>query len=139
MRIAIWHNLPSGGGKRGLYDHVDYLVATGHYVESWCPPSADQSFLPLRHLITEHVLPVNPVAVNKRVVLQQLASTPTLALEQWIVTVCPVQRRLHAVTSTSYSRNSCSSFLRDVGRSPARSAKSALPSGAIPLAIRGPP
>ena len=57
MRIAIWHNLPSGGGKRALYDHVRGLIARGHYVESWCPPTADQEFLPIGDLVPEHVVP----------------------------------------------------------------------------------
>src|SRR6266446_7167318 len=46
VKIAVWHNLPSGGGKRALYYHVRGLVERGHTVESWCPPTADQSYLP---------------------------------------------------------------------------------------------
>lgn len=57
MKIAVWHNLPSGGGKRALYDHVRGLVARGHTVESWCPPTADQTYLPLGEFIPEHVRP----------------------------------------------------------------------------------
>lgn len=57
MKIAVWHNLPSGGGKRALYDHVKGLVARGHTLEAWCPPTADQTYLPLNELITEHVVP----------------------------------------------------------------------------------
>jgi glycosyltransferase involved in cell wall biosynthesis len=56
MRIAIWHNLPSGGGKRALYDHVRGLAARGHHLEAWCPPTADRTFLPLSGLIQEHVV-----------------------------------------------------------------------------------
>jgi len=59
LRIAIWHNLPSGGGKRQLYSHVKGLVKRGHYVESWCPDTADVDFLPLREIISEHVLPLS--------------------------------------------------------------------------------
>jgi glycosyltransferase involved in cell wall biosynthesis len=59
MRIAVWHNLPSGGGKRALYDHVRGLLARGHEVEIWCPSTADQTFLPLGKLATEHVLPLD--------------------------------------------------------------------------------
>lgn len=59
MKIAVWHNLPSGGGKRALYDHVRGLVRRGHTVESWCPPTADQTYLPLGEFINEHVLPVD--------------------------------------------------------------------------------
>jgi glycosyltransferase involved in cell wall biosynthesis len=58
MRIAIWHNLPSGGGKRALYDQVRGLLARGHHIEAWCPPTADQSYLPLADLIPEHVVPL---------------------------------------------------------------------------------
>lgn len=69
MKIAVWHNLPSGGGKRALYYHVRGLVERGHTVESWCPPMADQSYLPLSDLVTEHVLPLNVATVksNNRV------------------------------------------------------------------------
>jgi hypothetical protein len=59
MRIAIWHNLPSGGGKRALYYHVWGLVERGHSVEAWCPPSADQTYLPLGALIREHITPMD--------------------------------------------------------------------------------
>lgn len=58
MRIAIWHNLPSGGGKRALYDHIKGLVELGHHVEAWCPSTADINFLPLRDIIPEHVIPL---------------------------------------------------------------------------------
>lgn len=58
LRIAVWHNLPSGGGKRALYDHVKGLVARGHHVESWCPPTADQTFLSLSPFVKEHIVPL---------------------------------------------------------------------------------
>lgn len=58
VRIAVWHNLPSGGGKRALHYHVRGLLARGHTVESWCPPTADQSYLPLSEIVEEHVLPL---------------------------------------------------------------------------------
>jgi glycosyltransferase involved in cell wall biosynthesis len=59
MRVALWHNLPSGGGKRALYDHVSGLLARGHYIESWCPPTADQEFLPIGDLVLEHTVPLD--------------------------------------------------------------------------------
>src|SRR5262245_38102324 len=55
MRIAVWHNLPSGGGKRALFYHVRGLRERGHVLESWCPSTADQIYLPLGDLVTEHV------------------------------------------------------------------------------------
>lgn len=59
MRIGIWHNLPSGGGKRVLYGHVQGLIERGHTVEAWCPPTADQTYLPLTELCEEHVVPLS--------------------------------------------------------------------------------
>ena len=58
MKIAVWYNLPSGGAKRALYDHIRGLLARGHRVETWCPPTADQTFLPLNTLVKEHVVPL---------------------------------------------------------------------------------
>jgi len=66
MRIAVWHNLPSGGGKRALYDHVRGLVARGHKVEAWCPPTADRKYLPLTDLAPEHVVELEWPAPYRR-------------------------------------------------------------------------
>ena len=67
MRIAVWHNLPSGGGKRALYYHVRGLVGRGHSVEAWCPSTSDRNYLPLSELITEHVLPIDTGQKGKSV------------------------------------------------------------------------
>jgi len=58
LRIAVWHNLPSGGGKRQLYNHVKGLLDRGHYLESWCPDTADTNYLPLGEIIKEHMVPL---------------------------------------------------------------------------------
>ncbi|MBI5806386.1 glycosyltransferase family 4 protein [candidate division TA06 bacterium] len=47
MKIAVWHNLPSGGGKRALYNHICGLIERGHDIEVWQPSCADRSFLDL--------------------------------------------------------------------------------------------
>ncbi|HEX7652971.1 MAG TPA: glycosyltransferase family 4 protein [Verrucomicrobiae bacterium] len=62
LRIAVWHNLPSGGAKRALWDHVTGLLARGHAVESWCPDTADKKYLPLSELCPEHVIPLSPLS-----------------------------------------------------------------------------
>jgi len=56
VKIAVWHNLPSGGGKRALYYHVRGLVERGHKLECWCPPTADQTYLSLDDLLTSHTV-----------------------------------------------------------------------------------
>lgn len=54
----MWHDLPSGGGKRAFYDHIAGLLDRGHEIESWCTSTADQEFLPLGALVVEHVVPM---------------------------------------------------------------------------------
>src|SRR3954451_3943143 len=66
MRIAVWHNLPSGGGKRALYSQIAALLQRGHSVESWCPPSADPDFLPLSQLIPERRMPFQPTPAREK-------------------------------------------------------------------------
>lgn len=74
LRIAVWHNLPSGGGKRALYDQVRGLLELGHHVESWCPPTADQSFLPLGELVAEHVVDLFPARRGKQTTAREIMS-----------------------------------------------------------------
>src|SRR6266852_2607646 len=57
MKIAVWHNLPSGGGKRALYYHVRGLVGRGHQLACWSLDTADQSYLPLSEFAPEHIIP----------------------------------------------------------------------------------
>lgn len=59
LRIAIWHNLPTGGGKRQLYNHVKGLLERGHYLEAWCPDTAVKDYLTLNTLIKENVVPLD--------------------------------------------------------------------------------
>src|SRR4051812_5772762 len=73
MRIAIWHDLPSGGGKRALFEHVRGLVARGHDVEAWCPTIADADYLPLSELIPEHRLSLrSPPARHRPAFIDEL-------------------------------------------------------------------
>jgi glycosyltransferase involved in cell wall biosynthesis len=59
MKIAVWDNLPSGGGKRALYEHVKGLAGRGHGIESWCPETAQRDYLPLDEFGVQHVLPLD--------------------------------------------------------------------------------
>ncbi len=59
MRIAVWHNLPSGGGKRSLFYHARGLAERGHTIETWSPQSADDTYLPLTEFAKEHKIPLD--------------------------------------------------------------------------------
>lgn len=39
-----------------MHDHVGGLVARGHTIEAWCPPTADREFLPFGPSVREHVV-----------------------------------------------------------------------------------
>lgn len=56
MKIAIWHNLPSGGGKRALFALARGLHARGHELAAWCSPSAARDYLPLSGFMSERVV-----------------------------------------------------------------------------------
>lgn len=47
MKIAVFHNLPSGGAKRALYGYVNYLSSHDHTVDVFTPSTANEEFLPL--------------------------------------------------------------------------------------------
>jgi glycosyltransferase involved in cell wall biosynthesis len=65
MKIAVWHNLNSGGGKRALYNHVKCLLNRGHEIISYCPDTADQGFLPLSDLVEEKIYPLKSKLESK--------------------------------------------------------------------------
>lgn len=56
MKIAVWQNLPSGGGRRALYNHLLGLAARGHTIDMWCPPTADLRDLPFEKFANIHVV-----------------------------------------------------------------------------------
>ena len=52
----MWHNLPSGGGKRALYYFVRGLVGRGHQLACWSLDTADHSYLPLSEFAPERII-----------------------------------------------------------------------------------
>lgn len=50
MRIAVFHNLPSGGAKRALYNNVNFL-SKDHEVDVFVPSTANEEYLPLKNIV----------------------------------------------------------------------------------------
>ncbi len=48
LRIAVFHDLPSGGAKRTVHAQVAELTRRGHRVDCFVTSTAEESFLPLR-------------------------------------------------------------------------------------------
>jgi hypothetical protein len=49
-KIAVFHNLPSGGAKRSLYTYIQYLTNHGHTVDVYIPETANEDYLPLEEV-----------------------------------------------------------------------------------------
>ena len=51
MKIALFHNIETGGAKRAVFEHARYLHAQNHELHLFCPTrAADNAFLPLAPL-----------------------------------------------------------------------------------------
>jgi glycosyltransferase involved in cell wall biosynthesis len=55
LRIAVYHNLPSGGGKRALYETVKRL-SVHHDLDVYTPSSAEHDLFDLRPHCRHHVV-----------------------------------------------------------------------------------
>jgi glycosyltransferase involved in cell wall biosynthesis len=51
VKIAVFHNLPSGGAKRALYNTVKYLKSVGNQVDVYVPSTANENYLPLKDIV----------------------------------------------------------------------------------------
>ncbi len=81
LKIAIFHNLPSGGAKRALYDHVNYLVSQGHEIDVFVPETANETFLPLAEMVNEFkVFPVKTGSLKSWVYSKLNPKTPNTEL-----------------------------------------------------------
>ena len=58
MKIAVWHNLHSGGAKRALHQQIRGLVERGHVIEVWSPNERDLDFASLSEFAPEHIRPL---------------------------------------------------------------------------------
>jgi glycosyltransferase involved in cell wall biosynthesis len=66
LRVAIYHNLPSGGAKRALF-HLTKGLAGRHAVDVYTLSSADHAFCDLRPYVRRHVtLPFAPSPMAPR-------------------------------------------------------------------------
>ncbi len=54
MKIAVYHNLPSGGAKRALYEWLKRL-AVDHILDVYTLSTADHAFCDVRPLVRRHV------------------------------------------------------------------------------------
>ena len=58
MKIAVWHNLHSGGGSRALQYHIQGLISAGHEVEIWADAPNSDGFMKLPDGVKLHQVPL---------------------------------------------------------------------------------
>lgn len=82
MKIAVWYNLPTGGAKRALYDHVSGLLSLGHEVVAFRPPVVKADWLPLPCPEQEVALDLQVDGSNYFQRILKHLLRPTLAMKQ---------------------------------------------------------
>ena len=50
MKIAVFHNLHSGGAKRALYNNVNFL-SKDNEIDAFVPSTANENYLPLKNIV----------------------------------------------------------------------------------------
>jgi glycosyltransferase involved in cell wall biosynthesis len=76
LRIAVWHNLPTGGGKRALHMHVKGLHARGHRIRIYSTTAAAHHYLPLApYAESEALLSLPPAPTLQRSLARRLIPT----------------------------------------------------------------
>jgi len=64
MKIAVFHNLPSGGAKRALYNTVNFLSQKNE-VDVFLPSTANEDYLPLKNIVNNlKTFPVKNTALG---------------------------------------------------------------------------
>ena len=67
MRIALYHNLPSGGAKRHTYEQVKELARRGHELVEFAPSTADLSYCSFEPFIKKrHIFDLLTMSQKRR-------------------------------------------------------------------------
>ena len=67
MKIALFHNLPSGGAKRHTLEQIRELVRRGHRITEFAPSTADLDYCSLAPFVQEQrIFEFSPPEVLKR-------------------------------------------------------------------------
>jgi glycosyltransferase involved in cell wall biosynthesis len=67
MKIAVWHNLLTGGAKRALHMHVKGLHARGHRIHVFTTTESERQYLPLGPYAESEIylsIPPQPIKQN---------------------------------------------------------------------------
>lgn len=97
LRIAVYHDLPSGGAKRTVHAQVRGLVDRGHRVECFVTSTGEEDFLPLADVAHRVITVPVPAPPDRE---KTLAGRPTPAdLSGWLRVLRGIRRAGSAVAA----------------------------------------
>lgn len=97
MRIAVVHNLPSGGARRALVEHCRGLRQRGHVVEAFFPDTADEAFLSLEPVVDRvHVWRAPAPPSREPSLFAQLGPTTLWAGARLVAALARIHREMAA-------------------------------------------
>jgi glycosyltransferase involved in cell wall biosynthesis len=119
MKLAVFHNLPSGGAKRALHGLVKYLAGAGCHLDVVVPSTAEERYLSL-HEFADRVEVVPVTATARGVLTSTLRGLPPVAplsvslsdlqaTQRWIARL--IDGRTYDVALVEQDRYTMSPFL----------------------------
>ncbi len=85
MKIAIFHNLPSGGAKRALYNIAKFAHKKRYEINLYIPDTANESYASLKAFTDKvNIFPVNKNIINLTSTAIKYRILPILFKTEWI-------------------------------------------------------
>jgi len=111
MRIALFHNLPSGGARRHTYEQVRELARRGHEVTEFAPSTANLAFCSLAPYVKQQrIFELTPVDhMQRRIPLL----TPYVHAIQGIMTLRRTQQLNQAIAREIDGESFDLAFVKD--------------------------
>ncbi len=95
MRVAVVHNLPSGGARRTLVEQCRGLRQRGHRVEAFYPDSSDEAFLPIAPVVdAAHVYRVPAPPSREASLFGQVRASSVVAVMRLLASTAGAHRRM---------------------------------------------
>lgn len=102
MKIAVVHNLPSGGARRTLVEQCRGLRGRGHRVEAFFPDTSDEAFQPLAPVVDSvHVWHVPPPPSREASLFGQVRAGSVVRVVRLLASLARVHRSMAAAVDAA--------------------------------------
>ena len=101
LRVAVFHDLPSGGAKRTLHAQVRELARRGNTVDAFVTSTADEDFLPLADVARSvRVIPVPSPPSRERILSGRPAPSDLVHWSRVFLRLGPAGREVAAAVDS---------------------------------------